>query len=92
MENCRLASTTVRSNYIREAWAMDKISGQKSNAEEGTCTIAMSNLIRNLLIIQERQVHFSGETCPVPPPLSDQSECHSQLSKEYKENITSIPR
>lgn len=53
MENYHLASTTVN-NYMQEAWAMDKISGQKSNEEEDTCTTATFNLIRNLLIIREK--------------------------------------
>jgi hypothetical protein len=55
MENYHLASTTV-SNYMREAWVKGKISGQKPNEEENTCTTSTFNLIRNLLIIRVKVV------------------------------------
>lgn len=51
MENYHLASTTVN-NYMQGAWAMDKISRQKSHEEEDACTTTTFNLIRNLVIIR----------------------------------------
>lgn len=57
MENYHLASSTVN-NYMQEAWVKDKISGQKPNEEEDTCTTSTFNLIRNLLIIRVKVVTF----------------------------------